>query len=296
MKYMKIGLQMYSVRNSLKEDPLGTIQKVAEIGYKNLEFANLDAAIDFGCGFGVGANELKAVLDEYDLKSVSSHFMPLNDTNLKAVIDYHSVIETKYLIAKLSEPYVDGERALKLAKEYNFIGKTVQDYGMRFCYYPRFFDYIYRFDGTHTLLEVIMENTDPDLVDLEIDVYWLYRWGMDPVEIMKQYGDRIKMIHQKDIPETMRGTINPMRMMEKDSDELKDMITKVYSYNQQFFDPKFFTEIGLGMLDIQNYITASETYTKAEYNFLEQDYSQHSELESIRISMDAFKTFSGITF
>lgn len=284
---------MYSVRRSLQEDPVRTLKEVAGIGYRYLEFANLVAENDPGCGFGMDAKDLNNILTEYGLRSVSCHLMPLDDENLKRVIDYHTQIGTKYLIAKLKEPYVDAEKAKVLAEAYDHMGKIVKEHGMRLCYYPRFFDYSYQFDGCNTLLESIMNNTDPRYVDLEIDVYWLYRWGKDPTEIMKQYGDRIKLMHIKDMSRSLRGKTGPLEI---GSGELKQVIDEIYSYSDKFFDPSYFTEIGSGILDIHKYIADSERYTEAEYNFLEQDGSDKTELESIKLSLSELKKYDNVEF
>ena len=86
---LKVGIQLYSVRESLKADPYGTLAKVAEAGFKYLEAANHDAANDDGVGFGVPADALKKSLADLGMSIVGSHINPLDPARIPAVLDYH---------------------------------------------------------------------------------------------------------------------------------------------------------------------------------------------------------------
>ena len=87
---MKVGIQLYSVRDEMKKDPVNAIRQVAEIGYKNLEFASSSADTDPGVGFGVDADTMVKLLDETGAKMVSGHIRPIDENTIDAIIAYHT--------------------------------------------------------------------------------------------------------------------------------------------------------------------------------------------------------------
>ena len=89
---LKVGIQLYSVRELMKQDPIKTIYQVADAGYKYLEAANHNALEDQGIGCGVSAEELKKVLDDAGAQVVSAHIYPFNMENYKKVIEYNQKI------------------------------------------------------------------------------------------------------------------------------------------------------------------------------------------------------------
>ena len=95
---MKVGIQLYSVRNSMKRDPIATIQSVLDCGYKYLEAANHHALEDPGVGFGVPARELKKVLDGAGARIVSAHIYPFDEEKYKAVMEYNLIIGNRNII------------------------------------------------------------------------------------------------------------------------------------------------------------------------------------------------------
>lgn len=87
---VKVGIQLYSVKNALKERPYETLRQVAEAGYRYVEAANHDAENDPGVGFGMPAHQLKEILDELGLQMVGCHVNPLREDLLPGVLDYHA--------------------------------------------------------------------------------------------------------------------------------------------------------------------------------------------------------------
>lgn len=100
---LKIGLQMYSVREHMAEDPFKTFELAAKAGYKYFELANLNAREDFGCGFHAPAKELKKHVEDLGCEIVAAHIKPFDDTNVDRVLEYHAELGTKYLMSKPNE-------------------------------------------------------------------------------------------------------------------------------------------------------------------------------------------------
>lgn len=284
---IKTGIQLYSVRESLAKDPYGTLAKLAEIGYKYVEGANHNAAEDPGVGFNVSAEEMKKILDEAGLQMVGCHVQPLELDIIDRVLDYHQALGNRQIGIGIDFfPYGDLDIVLRRCELYNQIGERCRERGMRFYYHNHYHEF--QTFGEKYLYDIIMENTDPELVFIEIDTYWVARGGVDPIALMEKYLDRLVLLHQKDFPQ---DAPQPLVMFENVIDPTADIDMKAFGAT---VDPKCFTEIGTGTLPIQKIIDAAAAAPHLEYILLEQDHSQLDELESIKVSMDAFRKFSGI--
>ncbi|GHU69476.1 hypothetical protein FACS189450_02430 [Spirochaetia bacterium] len=282
---MKVGIQLYSVRNRMAKDPASAIKAVAAEGYRYLEVANHNADKDSGLGFGVSAKEIREVLKEAGASVVSAHIFPMDPKSVEKVLEYHGEIGTKYIVMPMGF-YTDREDTLRQAEALNTVGKACAKAGMALLYHNHFHEF-QLFSGK-TVFDTLMENTDPGLVKIELDTYWAMRGGQDPVRILKDYGERVRLIHQKDFPTEFRGEINLI-------DKVNQGKIKVdMEYFIGVVSEKTFTEIGTGLMDIQSIIDAGNNICKTDYVILEQDFSQHDEIESIRISMDSFRKFKGI--
>lgn len=287
---INIGLQLYSVRNSLKEDPWGTLEAVAAAGFKYLEAANHNALNDPGVGFGVSAADMRSSLDSLGMQIVGCHINPLDVSILPAALEYQAELGNTAFGCDIEFfPYGDIEFVLRRAETFNQVGELARQHGMTF-YYHNHFQEFQKF-GDQFVYEIIMENTDPDLVKIEMDTYWIYRGGQDPITWMERYADRIILLHQKDFPEV---SAQPLNLYDGvvDSGENIDM-----ALFQDRKDPLCFVEIGTGMLPIQDIIDAAAKIPSLKYMILEQDHTQMNEIDSVRTSREAFKeSFTGISW
>ncbi|MDR2618818.1 MAG: sugar phosphate isomerase/epimerase [Treponema sp.] len=284
---MKVGIQLYSVRNHIAQDPIATIKTVAAEGYRYLEAVNYNACKDCGVGFGVPAKEIKQVLDGEGARIISAHIFPMDSETLGPVLEYHRQIGTKYVVMPM-DFYQDREEVLRKAEGLNKAGRQCADAGMTLLYHNHFHEFQI-FDKT-TIIDLILIHTDPALVKLELDTYWAMRGGQDPVALLKKYGERVRLIHQKDFPAEYKDEVNLI-------DAVNQGRLKVdMQYFESGVSDKAFTEAGAGIMDIQKIINAGNVICKSEYIILEQDYSLYDEIESIRISMKSFKKFKGIVW
>ena len=280
---MKVGIQLYSVREEMAKDPVEAIRKVAEIGYKNLEVANPRADEDPGVGFGVPADELLNILGGFGAKVVSGHLRPITEETLPAIIEYHGKIGNRY-IGQSADFFPDYDTLMKRCEYYNNVGKILSAHGMKFVYHNHYHEF-QKVNGKDVIYH-ILDNTDPEYVDFELDTFWAMRGGADPVEAIKKIGKRLKMVHQKDFSKTTSTPVNLWELVDP------NVMVSRETFGGSF-KPEDFCEVGTGIMEIQKILDAANE-VGAEYVILEQDFTQLAPLESIKISMDSFKKYNGI--
>ena len=237
---LPIALQLYTVREETEKDFLGTLEKVAELGYQGVEFA----------GFGdLEASELKAQLDRLGLKAVGSH-TPIDflRNSLDEVIAYNLKIQNKHIVVPYAE-YKSKADFLKMAEELKEIGTVLQEKGLKLLYHNHDQEFE-EFDGEYGL-DLIYDNIDSDLLQVELDTFWVKKAGIDPVKYLSKYSQRTPLVHLKDM----------------------DAETGV------------FAELGEGMMDIAMIIEQAEKGT-TEWLIVEQDICRRPALESIEISIN----------
>ena len=287
---LKVGLQLYSVRHALAESVPATLQRISDLGFHYLEAANHHAATDDGIGFGTPAAELRTLLDGLGLQVIGCHVNPLDRPDrLAAILDYQQEIGNSQIGCDI-EFYPPGDRdyVLRRAEFFNQVGRLCADRGMRF-YYHNHYQEFQHVDGK-TVYEMILDNTDPDLVHVELDTYWVYRGGHDPVAWMRRYPERMILLHQKDFPAQAAQPLNLY-------DGVVDVdATITMDTFERDLDPATFTEIGTGTLPIQDIIDAATGCVNLQYLLLEQDFSSYPDLESIARSREAFGGYRGISW
>ena len=284
---LKVGIQLYSVRQSLQADPYGTLAKVAEAGYKYVEAANHNALTDAGVGFGVPADAMKSSLERLGMRIVGCHINPLEPTRINEVLDYHQTLGNTKIGCDIEFfPYNDIDFVLRRCELFNKVGAMCKERGMRYYYHNHYQEF--QTFGGKTVYDIIMENTDPSLVFIELDTYWVYRGGQNPIDLINKYKDRLVLLHQKDFP---KDAPQPLVMYDGTVDAKKSIDMDLFMETKS---PLCFTEIGTGTLPIQDIINAAQSAPNLEFIVLEQDHTQLDEVESINVSMRAFRKFSGI--
>jgi sugar phosphate isomerase/epimerase len=287
---VRIGLQLYSVRQALAKDPWGTLAQIAAAGFTRLEAANHNARNDPGVGFGVEAGELRDQLAELGLSIVGCHLNPLHLDILPRALDYQAELGNTQIGCDIEfYPYGDRDFVLRRCETFNEVGALAQQRGMRF-YYHNHFQEFQRF-GDDYVYDLILENTDPALVFLELDTYWMYRGGQDPVSWMQRFPDRVILLHQKDFPD---GAPQPLNLFDGVVSPTENIDMAVFEERKNTL---CFTEIGTGVLPIQDIVDAASALPGLDYLFLEQDHTTLPEIESIERSRDAFSaSFTGVTW
>ncbi|TLM87147.1 sugar phosphate isomerase/epimerase [Pseudarthrobacter sp. NamE5] len=188
---MFYSIQLYTLRNAVQEDLPGTIRRVAEIGFAQVEPYNFVAM----------AKELGAALEENGLTAPSGHAPLLSQDQ-----DEIFTAAKELGISTVIDPFIPAERwqsaedIQETAAQLNAAAKKGAEYGIRVGYHNHQWELESSIEG-RTALEYFADLLDPELV-LEVDTYWVAVGGQDPVEILTKLGDRVKFIHIKDGPLT----------------------------------------------------------------------------------------------
>lgn len=189
-KIDKIGLQLYTVRDLMQADMPGTLAKVAAAGYKEVEFAGY---------FGRTPAQIRALLQQNGLTSPSSH-LPIDVfEKTPAVLADAKAIGNEWATL----PWIGEERRgttaddwKRMADLFNTFAKQARSAGLRFAYHNHNFE-LAPIGGTRPL-DILLTNTDPSLVDFEMDLYWVVFGGGDPLHFFNRYPGRFPMVHVKD--------------------------------------------------------------------------------------------------
>lgn len=184
------GVQLYSLRDDMPKDPKGILKQVASFGYKQIE--SFEGAM--GIFWGMNHKDFKKYMDELGMTIVSSHCDTKKNFEKKAA--EAGEIGMKYLIS----PYIGKQKTLddykKIADEFNKLGEICKKNGLRFAYHNHDYTFVQQ-DGQYPQ-DILMQNTSSDLVDYQMDIYWVVTPGQDPETWLKKYPNRFRLCHVKD--------------------------------------------------------------------------------------------------
>lgn len=200
-----LGIQLYSVRDEMTKDPLGTLKQLAAMGYRNVEHASyVDRKF-----YGYSASEFKKVLSGMGLKMPSGHTVMLDKHWDKATGDFTDA--WKYTIedaATVGQRYVispwldeglrkDYSGLVGFMEVFNKCGELCKKSGMKFGYHNHDFEFKYSLNDKK-IYDIILENTDPQLVTQQIDIGNMYGGGGIAIDVIKKYPGRFESMHVKD--------------------------------------------------------------------------------------------------
>lgn len=197
-----VGVQIYSLRNQLKQDGAKALDVLKSLNVKYVE-------IGIESHYGLTQEQMKQALDERGLIPIAAHagqgFL-LNKTD--EAIAAARFFGLKYLgVAWAShQKPLDEAQTLKIAADFNEIGKRLKAAGIQFFYHNHGFEFQSYKDGT--LFDLLMAKTDPGLVKFEMDVLWTVFPGQDPVKLLKKYPDRWVLMHLKDLKKGVAGNLS----------------------------------------------------------------------------------------
>ena len=183
---MKYGLQMYSVRDTAQNDLLGALEQVSKLGYHYAEFAGF---------FGIPAEQVKAKLEECGMEVSSTHtgWQELKDDVIAETIRYHKTIGNKFIIIPGADLTTKAKLDAFIDMLNEFQPKLVAE-GITLGYHNHDHEFKPNEDGQIIYDEIVARSN----VALEIDTYWAYAAGKDPVAMMEALKDRLPVIHIKD--------------------------------------------------------------------------------------------------
>ncbi len=189
----EFGLQLYTLRDVMPKDPKGVLKQVAAMGYKQVE--SFEGAM--GMFWGMKNTEFKKYMDDLGMQIISSHCDINKDFDRKA--NEAAEIGMKYLIAPSlnDEAHMSKDEYKKAADVFNEKGQICKTKGLKFAFHNHDQAFTTRESG-FVAEDVLMQNTDPSLVDFEMDIYWVVTAGADPIKWFSKYPNRFRLCHIKD--------------------------------------------------------------------------------------------------
>lgn len=210
----QVGMQLYTVRTDLEKDFAGTLTKVATIGYKEVEFAGY---------FNHTPQQVKDVLKANGLTAPSAHvdYGSLAADKWPAVLESAHAIGHTFLVNPWIDPAMRAQPGIwkRVAETYNRAGEASKKAGIQFAYHNHNFEFA-PVEGK-LAYDVLLEECDPALVKMELDLCWISAAGKDPLDYFKRYPGRFPMVHAKGLSKMpVDGAATPI-------DQLLPLITDV---------------------------------------------------------------------
>lgn len=277
MKSFNIGIQLYGLRNSMREDFEGTLRAVAEMGYEYVEFAGY---------FGRSATEIKEILDKYGLKCISVHqSLDFYYDDPEGAIDFLKTFGVKYSIIPWYkvEELAGTDKWETTALEFNKYASILHEHGMKLGYHNHDFEFR-RVDGKF-IHDYIFEAVPEEYIEPELDTCWLKYAGLDPSDKIYEYSGRVSIVHLKDFVCDRFGGGPVYDLIDSEGKELGG------SRENVGFE---FRPLGEGVQDFASILEACEQ-SGTETLIVEQDQTYGmTELEAARISREYLRNTFGI--
>ncbi|RFZ94706.1 sugar phosphate isomerase/epimerase [Mucilaginibacter conchicola] len=197
-----VGLQLYSLRDQLPKDVKGVIAEVAKAGYKEVETFGYSKQGGF---WGLSAQEFAALLKKHGLKSPSGHygideyFGTGKMDELNSYIEAAKILGQTYIVIPgLNHDFIKtAEDCKSIAEKMNKAAAICKQHGLKLGYHNHNFEW--QDVGGTTFYDTVLKYTDPKLVAMEMDIYWVVRAGQDPIQIFKKHPGRFALVHVKDM-------------------------------------------------------------------------------------------------
>jgi sugar phosphate isomerase/epimerase len=189
-----LGVQLYTVRDRMAQDVAGTLRAVADVGYREVETAGL---------FDLSPDQFRAALDAAGLVSPAGHF-PIDAVRQgpAATLDVAQTLGQGWIVVPwLDEAERTADGYSRLADDLNSFAAIARDRDIRVAYHNHDFEFAPLDDG-RTGYDLLLERTDPELVDLELDLFWTVKGGHDPIALFSAHPGRFALCHVKDMADT----------------------------------------------------------------------------------------------
>jgi sugar phosphate isomerase/epimerase len=231
---LTFGVQMFMLRRQAATDLAGVFRTIHDAGFSQVEL--------YPIAYSHTAAEIRRMMQDAGIEAVAGHF---DYVGLEDKLDFAHQLGVTYVVCPMipKDQWTSLEGFSKAADLFNRAGRQAQSLGMEFVFHNHCYEF--RPIGGTTGFAHLIQHTDPALVKLELDVYWLTQGGQDPMAVLKQYASRVRLIHLKDrLAGAKTGyTMDP---------------------------PQYFTELGKGTIDWPA-ILVQARLVGVKYAFVDQD-------------------------
>ena len=191
MRRDQISLQLYTVREETARDMPGTLRRISEIGYPAVELAGYS---------GLTPQDLKTILDDLGLRTSGVH-VPFDSwkSNPETVLADMHALDCSHAVVPMVPPEhrKDEASVATLAQDLNRWGELCRGEGVILSYHNHDFEFAPL--GGSTMWDVLVRETDREFISLELDLYWIKYGGADPESVLRDVGDRVSLVHLKDM-------------------------------------------------------------------------------------------------
>lgn len=258
----KLGLQLYTIRDAMAADPVGSLEEIKAMGFEDVEIYGYDAKA--GTIYGYRPQEFRRVLDSVGLTASSGHYgfadlWDATETELvgfvDSCIDLAHILDSSYITWPVVRPeHCNPEGFRRLADRMNAIGDLVSTAGLCFAYHNHGYEFE-DWGGGETGFDILLDRTEHKFVKFQMDMYWVVRSGQTPRQLVERAPGRFVMWHIKDM----------------------DRVSRDY------------TELGQGCIDYTQ-VMPDPLRSGLEFYYLEQGGNfAHSSMDSVATSVRYFK-------
>ncbi len=191
-KLDQIGIQLWTVRDLFKQDPIATFKMLANAGYTQVEFANLEP-------LPITPKELRKIANDLGISFPATHFNPnFFFEKPQMVVDIAGELGCKYVVNSwIDEKERTASGYRRQADMFNKVGADMRKAGFHYGFHNHEFEF-QKMDGDRTGYDLLLQNTDPQLVMMELDMYWVVEGGANILDLLNRYSGRFKTCHIKD--------------------------------------------------------------------------------------------------
>ncbi|HKP11665.1 MAG TPA: sugar phosphate isomerase/epimerase family protein [Blastocatellia bacterium] len=192
-----LAVQLWSFRNDFKKDVPGTLRRVRELGFTNVELAGT---------YGMTAAQFRAELDKAGLRAVSMHvdYQTARDRIEQVIADAKTLGVTYVGVPWIKSPFTRDD-CLDAIKVFNEAGRRLAASGLKFFYHLHGYEFVADAGGKGTLFDLLMTGTDRRYVSMQLDTAHVAFPGQDPAELMRKYPGRFSSLHLKDVRGDIAG-------------------------------------------------------------------------------------------
>ncbi|MFD0681114.1 MULTISPECIES: sugar phosphate isomerase/epimerase family protein [unclassified Paenibacillus] len=278
---MEVAINLFSVNSQLNDNYLGTLEKLAQIGYRNVELIATDKSRK-RFSDAIPANELKKKLVELNLNPIASHEgiapgLQVDDLDWDFIIPYNAQLGVQRIVLP-SLRITSREEALKLAEKVNVIGRRCHEHDMSFYLHNHALEF--KQDGENTLFDMLLNHTDPSYIKVELDLAWVIRGGLDPIALLDQLGERCDLVHQRDIK---KGLTYPLNLFDELSE--KDYTAPYHEVHMKYRKPDMFVDLGQGLFDFGTVYGRIKELGHVLYTIVESDGEREDKFQSVESDM-----------
>jgi sugar phosphate isomerase/epimerase len=199
----KIGIQLYSVMAAVRKDPQASVERLTGMGYNVFELVQWGGDPNV---FGLPANEFKALCDKNGVEIISTHSSIQEEADKeneimarwRQLFEIQKALGGKYFVIPSYKVEYTVEDVQRMCDYFNRVGKIATEYDLKLGFHNHANEYNKLKDSDKVMWEYLVENTSPEYVCFELDVYWCTKGGKDPIEYLRKYPKRIEILHIKD--------------------------------------------------------------------------------------------------